>query len=108
MIRGFDVSAVQPRIDWAKASLMGFEFVVAKCSEGNKPGTDAMVRVHLADARMAGKRVGTYHFAFPLPSKAGFPGRAPADQARIAFDKAGGVGGPCYLPPTVGILLPSS
>lgn len=63
MLRGIDVSAWQGRsIDWAKVRTDGIEYVYVKASEGASGGQPTF-SVDVAGARIAGLRVGAYHFA---------------------------------------------
>lgn len=113
MLRGLDVSSVQGAVAWdAVAKQLGCRFAFVKCSEGNRgkdpifntpsmfvdaarassvTGRDPMFTANVAGAKGAGLYVGPYHFAYPLPAD-GTPLRNPADQAKYAFDCAGGLG----------------
>jgi lysozyme len=54
-------------------------------------GRDPRFLANVAGAKAAGLYVGPYWFAYPLPHD-GTPLRDPADQAKFAFDCAGGLG----------------
>jgi lysozyme len=113
MIRGIDVSAAQGSVDWENlVRKWQIQFAYLKCSEGNQ-GTDPLfdtpsfsvdaARASKVTARdpqfsenmfaaaKAGILTGAYHFAYPLPPGAA-PMRDPANQAKFAFDCAGGLG----------------
>lgn len=113
MLQGLDVSMCQGRVDWPAVYDLGCRFAFVKCSEGNKGadpvigqpefyvdhkraagvvGVDPLFDVNVARARAAGLLVGAYHFAYPLPPLAGNPVRDPEQQAKFAYDLAGGLG----------------
>lgn len=63
-ITGIDVSAWQPRIDWAKVVAAGHRFAYLKATEGERY-VSPVYREQAAGAKAAGLLVGAYHFARP-------------------------------------------
>lgn len=101
MILGVDVHAGYGTIDWPRAAAAGVRFAIAKCTEGNE-GKDARHDANIVGARAAGLYVGSYLYAFPLPTDDKHPGRSPLEQARRFWFESGGVGSrPGELPPTI-------
>lgn len=79
---GPDVSSVQGAITpahWA-ACAKNHDFAIIKCGNGND-GYDPTYDHNIVLARNAGLTVGTYHFIYVLPDKAGHPKRSPEEQA---------------------------
>jgi GH25 family lysozyme M1 (1,4-beta-N-acetylmuramidase) len=82
MVSGPDVSSVQAGLTpahWA-ACAQDNAFAIIKCGNGND-GSDPTYEHNVVSARNAGLVVGTYHFVYVLPDKAGHPGRSPEEQA---------------------------
>lgn len=105
-IRGFDVSSIQGKIDWAAVAASGVRFVVRKCGNGNDP-PDPGFDSYLLGARAVGLAVGAYHVGFPLPPDSAHPGRAAVDQARAHFEacqKLGSAAG--EIPPALDLEWP--
>ena len=100
LVRGVDVSSVQGQIsdaEWAATKASGVDFVIIKCSEGNKPphqgGIDPFWRQNFSRATAAGLTVGLYHFTYILPvDEVNHPRRSPEDQATDAWAACGGAG----------------
>ena len=94
MILGLDISQVQgevPDPHW-QAVAVDKRFVYCRCGVGND-ASDTRFAEYVAGARAAGLAVGAYHFAYPLPSSAGHPGRDPETQAQAHYAACGGLGG---------------
>jgi GH25 family lysozyme M1 (1,4-beta-N-acetylmuramidase) len=86
---GPDVSSVQGTLTpahWA-ACANDNDFAIIKCGNGND-GFDPTYPHNVISARNAGLVVGTYHFVFVLPDKAGHPGRSPEEQAEAHWFRA--------------------
>ncbi len=64
MIRGVDVSAYNPHVNWPQLVVSGLGgFAYAKCTE--QAGVDAMHTLHVLNARAAGVPIGSYCFGHP-------------------------------------------
>jgi GH25 family lysozyme M1 (1,4-beta-N-acetylmuramidase) len=87
VIRGFDASSVQGHIPFADAAKTSLAFGIFKCWTGND-GPDPNFEANVLGAETAGLVAFAYCFAFPLPEKAGHPGRDPKEQAKLFFDHA--------------------
>jgi GH25 family lysozyme M1 (1,4-beta-N-acetylmuramidase) len=86
---GPDVSSVQGALTpdhWA-ACAQDNDFAIVKCGNGND-GFDPNYEHNVVLARNAGLTVGTYHFVYVLPDKAGHPGRSPEEQADAHWFRA--------------------
>lgn len=91
LIRGLDVSAYQPSINWKAVAASGYRFVYLRCGIGNG-APDATFANRKSEAMSAGLVVGAYHFAYPLPEDAAHPGRNPVEQARAHHAACNGLG----------------
>lgn len=60
-VQGLDVSRFQTKVNWKKAKELGFEFVIAKATDG-AGGLDAMFRSHMEESHEAGLIRGAYCF----------------------------------------------
>lgn len=60
-VKGTDVSRWQNPIDWKKAKAAGYEFVIAKASDG-ATYKDKMFANHIKAAKAAGMITGAYHW----------------------------------------------
>lgn len=64
-IKGIDVSHYQGDIDFGKVKKAGYQFVIAKCTEGSEDGSafvDNKYKQNVARAKAAGLAVHAYHF----------------------------------------------
>lgn len=68
-MNGIDVSHYQQGINWGAVRASGVEFAYVKATEGSGY-TDGAFRMHTAGARLAGIKVGAYHFGHPDSSAA--------------------------------------
>lgn len=59
--QGLDVSRYQPNVNWRKAKELGFEFVIAKATDG-AGGLDAMFQEHMKESGEVGMLRGAYCF----------------------------------------------
>jgi len=82
IIKGVDVSHYEPDVNWAKAKEMGYEFAIAKCSDG-LGSKDNTFDKHRSNANSAGVIfAGGYHFFR-------FAGISPKEQAAQFFKAFG-------------------
>lgn len=71
-IKGIDVSHYQGDIDFNKVKKAGYQFVIAKCTEGSEDGSafvDNKYKQNVARAKAAGLAVHAYHFFRAISAK---------------------------------------
>lgn len=66
-LNGIDVAQYQEE---ASLNLIGTDFYIIKASEGGADWADSALESNVAEARMAGKPIGFYHYARPLFTEA--------------------------------------
>lgn len=96
-ITGIDVSAYQPKIDWAAVAKAGHRFAFIKSSEGNG-WVSKFFKAQWAGAKVAGLLRGAYHFA--RWETAGSPVDDALDEAAHFYETVGDLG-PGDLPPVL-------
>jgi GH25 family lysozyme M1 (1,4-beta-N-acetylmuramidase) len=60
-MKGIDISAYQPNVDFEKVKAAGIEVVYIKATEGTSY-INPYLKKHAAAAKAAGLKVGFYHF----------------------------------------------
>jgi lysozyme len=87
MIRGFDASPAQGKVDFQAAKAAGLDFVVLECWIGND-GPSSTFPAQVEAAKAAGLEVMAYGFFYPLRPAPDHPGREPEAQAREIVEYA--------------------
>lgn len=90
MIKGIDISAVQPpNINFKAVYDAGNRFIIIRCGVGND-GIDHLYSGNVKAARIAGLKIAAYHVIYPLRNDPAHPGRSPIEQANAHFKFANG------------------
>ena len=82
---GFDVSAIQGKINFPAIKAAGASFIIQRCGIGND-SIDKNYAANINAAKSAGLLTACYHFVYPLPADPTKPLRDPIKQAQYHFN----------------------
>ena len=109
LVEGIDVSSGQGSINWTQVRQAGKEFAYIKATEGGYPRHPTYFNANWSQAVSAGLKVGAYHLATCLRSKAfrdpswSEPERSAKEEAAEFVQVAGAVLKPGFLPPALDV-----